>query len=229
MKRSIPNTLTLINLIAGGSGVVFIYLDYTLLTLICIAIALIADMLDGAVARSLGAQSELGVQLDSLADVISFGLLPSAILAYDVARCEEYAIWMVPLAMIPAAASALRLAKFNLDTRDHSVFYGLPTPASATIIFGLLLMSYTEHPWLEYFTCEPVLFVGLIVLLPLLMLIDLRLWSLKGLGKPRGKAILGILLAIFAILAATTGSAAISLTVLLYVLFGLLNTLIKVY
>ena len=227
--KHLPNALTLINLVAGASGIFFLYADHTNLTLVCAVIALLADVLDGMIARAMGVQSKLGVQLDSLADVVSFGVLPSSILAYDALRCDEYSIWMAPLAMTLAAATALRLAKFNLDTRDHSVFYGLPSPTSAVIVFALLLVSYTEHPWAEYLGCQPAVLIGLIVLLPLLMLSDLRLWSLKGLNKRNGKVILGSLIVVLAVSMALTGTGGILVTAGVYLLLGLLNRLINVY
>ncbi len=171
----------------------------------------------------------MGKELDSLADVISFGALPSAILAYDVVRCEEYGLWMVPFASLVAAGAALRLAKFNLDTRDSSVFYGLPSPASAAIVFSFLLLFYTNHEWAQSFQCQMVLFFGLIILLPLLMLSDIRLWSFKGLQGKNGKAILGLFLAVLAVSVAITGVGGFLITAGVYILLGLLNRLINVY
>ena len=228
--KHLPNLLTVANAFFGGSAIFFLFQDRVGLTLICIGICLLADLLDGMVARALGVASPLGVQLDSLADVVSFGALPSCVLAWIMLSCGlEMPLWMLSLAFLITAASAWRLAKFNLDQRDHSVFHGLPTPASAMLVFGFLLMVYFEHEWWEVLMCNHVLFFALIILLPLLMLSDLRLWSFKGLSKPGGKVVLGAILLIFAVLALTTGVAAISLTIIAYVVLGLVNTMIKVY
>jgi CDP-diacylglycerol--serine O-phosphatidyltransferase len=202
----------------------------TLWVLICAASCLILDVLDGMLARSLNVSSPLGKQLDSLADMVSFGLLPSLILAWMMMRCESaLPLWAILPAFLIASATAFRLAKFNLDDRDGAYFYGLPSPSSAIAIFGLLLILYTDHEWSKYLMCNNVIFYALVVLLPYLMLSNLRLWGFKCFYKPNGKLILGFLLSIFAILAVMTGSAAIFLMVIIYLAFGMINTLVKVY
>lgn len=229
MKHWIPNTLTLLNLLSGSIAIYFLFNDQTRWTLICAALCLVFDMLDGFLARRLGVSSDLGVQLDSLADLVSFGLLPGFIFTLMYGEYCDSAVWVSLIAMLYTGAAAARLAKFNIDKRDQLVFYGLPTPAAAVFGFGVLLMQYLDHSWMSEMQCNHGLFVLLIVLLSSLMLSNLRLWSLKGLGKPRGPYILGAFGLVTVGLALWIGVAFIPVMVVLYVLFGLFNQLIKAY
>ncbi len=135
IKNFIPNILTLLNLSFGVTGILFWQHDI-LLSATCIFAAMVFDFLDGFVARMINATSEIGKQLDSLADVVSFGVLPACIL-FGVLHPDF--LWItkndIPytsflLLAIPVC-SALRLAKFNLDESQSYGFKGLPTPANA--------------------------------------------------------------------------------------------------
>ncbi len=230
VKQHIPNLVTLANLFVGCAAILFLFNGMTHWVLMSAASCLILDVLDGLIARRLNVTSPLGEQLDSLADMVSFGVLPSCILAWMMMNCTEgLPIWSVLPVFLIATATALRLAKFNLDDRDSAFFYGLPSPSSAVAIFGLLLITVSDHPWADYLSCNNVIFYTLVVLLSLLMLSNLRLWSLKGIDRPNGIIIFGVLLSIFALLIVMTGSAAIFLMVIAYLLFGLINTIVKVY
>jgi len=230
VKQHIPNLFTIANLFTGSAAILLLFNGMTRWVLICAALCLIFDIMDGLVARILDVSSDLGEQLDSLADMVSFGVLPACILAWLMLDCEDgIPLWAILTAFLITAATALRLAKFNLDDRDHAFFYGLPSPSSGVAVFGLLLIVTSNHPWSEYLICNSAIFFVVVVLLPLLMLSDLRLWSFKGISRPNGKFILGILLSIFVLLVITTGSAAIFLMVLVYLAFGLINTVVKVY
>lgn len=157
---TVPNLLTMANLLAGAGAVVATlqYHDYTLAMWLIVAAA-IFDFLDGFAARLLNQMSPLGVQLDSLADDITFGLAP-AIVMYDlyVHSSSYYALnpevmgWLKYVVLIIAAFSALRLGKFNIDTTQSTEFEGLPTPANALMLVGLAVLSemgkvalYQEH------------------------------------------------------------------------------------
>lgn len=230
MKRNLPNLITLANLFVGSSAIFLLFQGLILWVLICAAGCLLLDVLDGLVARRLNASSNLGGQLDSMADLVSFGVLPSCILAWLMLDCQDdLPLWALLPAFLIAAGTALRLAKFNLDDRDNTFFYGLPSPSSGIAIFGLLMIVATDHKWAAIYGCNYVGFYWLVVLLPLLMLSNLRLWSFKGIGRPNGKIILGSLLGIFAVLIITTGAAAVFLMVFVYVIFGRINKLVKVY
>ncbi len=178
MIKQIPNLFTLLNLIFGCCAIVAVlqsgvaiqydgagnqYIDIPekiFLSSIFIGLAAVIDFFDGFVARLLKASSEMGKQLDSLADVVSFGVAPSMIIyqflrmgyASEENGLEVNAVFLMP-AFVIAAAAAYRLAKFNLDTRQTDSFIGVPTPA-----IGLLIASFP----LIYWTTESATVVGLL-------------------------------------------------------------------
>lgn len=147
MKKHIPNALTCTHLFCGCTGIVFAFhkqLDYAAYA---VFIAAFFDFLDGMAARLLKVHSDLGKQLDSLADTVSFGVLPSAIVYHlfylpkenpNNLNCFYFGAFFI------AVFSALRLAKFNIDTRQSNSFIGLPTPASAlfSASFPLILLQH---------------------------------------------------------------------------------------
>jgi CDP-diacylglycerol--serine O-phosphatidyltransferase len=172
----------------------------------------------------------LGIQLDSLADLVTFGVFPGCILfllLQEVAPAPTVA-WLPYSSFLFTAGVALRLAKFNTDTRDRTVFHGLPTPSAATFVFGLLWMSLDYHVWWRALN-NPVLLCLLVLILPLLMLSNLRLWSIKGLHHQHGKLILVTFAALFVLFLLVAGSAAVSLQVVIYILFGIANLSLKLY
>lgn len=144
MKKHIPNTLTCLNLITGALGCITVIEGNYEIAVFYIIISAFFDFLDGFVARLLNVQSTIGKELDSLADMVSFGLLPAL---YMVKIMENHLIFeleQLPLVgLLIAAFSAIRLAKFNLDTRQSNQFIGLPTPANAIMISSL---SFLPQP-----------------------------------------------------------------------------------
>lgn len=135
MKKHIPNTITCCNLISGCIATYYAFQAAFELALLFIVIGAVFDFFDGMVARLLHVSSPIGKELDSLADDITFGFAPSAIV-FEYLRPETE---LLPfLVFIMAAFSALRLAKFNLDERQALGFIGLPTPANA-LFWGALI------------------------------------------------------------------------------------------
>lgn len=153
ITRHIPNTITCCNLISGCIAVVCALYGELHLALLWIVIGAVFDFFDGMSARLLHVSSPIGKELDSLADVITFGLAPSMMLFHEL-YCAEYPFALVavkPLvrylpfvAFTMAAFSALRLAKFNLDERQTTSFVGLPTPANA-LFWGSLLLGLNRQ------------------------------------------------------------------------------------
>ena len=137
MKKHIPNTITCCNLISGCVATVFALFGIPEMALLFIILGAVFDFFDGMTARVLGVSSPIGKELDSLADDVTFGVAPASILFWflgiiDYPEFLEGWRNVIPfLAYIIAAFSALRLAKFNLDTRQTTSFIGLPTPANA--------------------------------------------------------------------------------------------------
>lgn len=149
-RQHIPNAITCLNLVAGSFAVYFALNDDYRSALIAVLIAGLFDFLDGMAARVLKAYSPMGKELDSLADMVSFGLVPG-MLAFSLLTNSLWPDWVRFVGFILPVFSALRLAKFNIDVRQSNSFIGLPTPsnaifwAGAAYAFDGLLIQY---PWL---------------------------------------------------------------------------------
>ena len=178
IKRIIPNSLTCANLLCGSVAVYMATQEQFLLTFALIIAGAIFDFFDGASARWLKVPSPLGIQLDSLADDITFGLAPSmALMCY----LKPIIGWWSLIALLMAAFSALRLAKFNIDTRQTTSFIGLATPPNA--IFWASLVCYlntiTLPVWAPW-----ILLVGSLLSCYLLVS-EIPFFSLKSAGKEK--------------------------------------------
>jgi len=139
ISAHIPNFITCLNLLCGCLGIIFLFQGNIILAAYLIWLAAILDFFDGFFARILKAYSPMGKELDSLADMVSFGVLPSFIMFVLIQ--ERTSNQFLPyIALIMAAFSALRLANFNIDTRQSETFIGLPTPANAIFISSLPLI-----------------------------------------------------------------------------------------
>ncbi|MCR5051059.1 MAG: CDP-alcohol phosphatidyltransferase family protein [Paludibacteraceae bacterium] len=149
IRRIIPNTITSCNLLCGSIAVFLATQDAFVWTFVFILCGAIFDFFDGMSARLLKAPSPIGVQLDSLADDITFGLAPSMML---FAYLRPILGWWALVALLMAAASALRLAKFNVDERQHSSFIGLATPPNAIFWGGICCMPYAmlAYDWMAW-------------------------------------------------------------------------------
>lgn len=179
---TVPNMLTLANLLAGCAAIVFTlqYHAYETAFWLIIAAA-IFDFLDGFAARLLKQTSPLGVQLDSLADDVTFGLAP-AVVMYDlyIHSTSYYGLdpevmgWLKWGVLIIAAFSVLRLAKFNIDTTQSAEFEGLPTPANALMLMSLAVLAETGKVMLHQ---EAILLISLAA--SLLLISPIRMFALK--------------------------------------------------
>ena len=147
MRRHIPNMITCCNLICGCIATGAAFHNHFSTTLIFILLGACFDFFDGMVARKLGVSGPMGVELDSLADAITFGVAPGAMVFVLFSQVYYPSFMYGPFwfnilpyrAFLIPAFSALRLAKFNIDTRQHETFIGMPTPANALFWAGLLV------------------------------------------------------------------------------------------
>lgn len=183
-KKHIPNTITCCNLISGCIATYFAFFGDFELALLFIIIGAVFDFFDGMSARLLGVSSPIGKELDSLADDITFGFAPSAIVFSYLCTFHTHLVWMPYLAFVMAAFSALRLAKFNLDERQALGFIGLPTPANA-LFWGSLVCGLTEYE-VAFDGLEWIILVGtfiscylLIAEIPMFAL-KFKHWGWKG-------------------------------------------------
>ncbi|GAA4795948.1 CDP-diacylglycerol--serine O-phosphatidyltransferase [Olivibacter ginsenosidimutans] len=182
MKKHIPNTITCLNLFSGCIGVTLAFEGELIQAGYAIIIAAIFDFFDGLVARMLHVSSPIGKELDSLADMVSFGFLPSVIIfqLFEPTTAIAYGgEWIKYSAFLIAIFSALRLAKFNLDTRQATVFIGLPTPACALFILSLPHIALSKDPVISAYVQHPLILLILILALSLLMVSEIPLMSLK--------------------------------------------------
>ena len=200
MKKHIPNLLTLCNLLSGCTGVVFAVRGNFSAVLICLLLSEVFDFFDGFSARALGAYSEIGKQLDSLADLISFGLCPSVCLFswYGIAHPEIPLLRWLPFLL--TAASALRLAKFNIDTRQSTSFLGLATSGCALLLIPLAVYSFYTDGFL-HILMGTVWFIPVLTLVfSFLLVCELPMFSLKKMTGQLKAFIIGSLILIIACL-----------------------------
>ena len=182
IKKHIPNSLTCCNLMCGcmATGAAF-YGNYRW-ALVMIVVGAVFDFFDGMVARLLGVSSPIGKELDSLADVVTFGVAPSSILFYLFHEVyypevlQPLAHYIPYVAFLMAAFSALRLAKFNLDTRQSTSFIGLPTPANALFWASLVI---GQHAFLVSQKFNAVFLFLFMFLSCLLLVAEVPLFALK--------------------------------------------------
>jgi CDP-diacylglycerol---serine O-phosphatidyltransferase len=247
--KQIPNLFTLLNLVFGCLAIIFIlqvgqsivYIDregYSTWDLpekltwgsICIFAAALVDFLDGFVARMFKATSPMGKQLDSLADVVSFGVAPGMILyqllrlsfAREEGGLDTSMVWMVPALLIPCAA-AWRLAKFNIDETQQNSFKGLPTPAVGVTIASLPLIIFYQQMNLNDLLLNEWVLYGIILLLSFLMVSNLPMLSLKVKNlRLKENAGLYLLAAIAIASAALLKWVAVPVVLLAYVLVSLI-------
>lgn len=169
--KHLPNAITCLNLFSGCCGVWLAFNgNYTGAT-VAILLAAFFDFMDGMVARLVKAYSEIGKELDSLADVVSFGLVPGAMIfsMLSVNGVQNYTF----LAFLIPVFSALRLAKFNTDSRQTTSFIGLPTPANA-IFWAGIAVSYSG-----WFSENATILILLTLLFSYLLVAELPMFSLK--------------------------------------------------
>lgn len=182
IKKHIPNTITCCNLVSGCVAIAYAFSGNVELSFTWIIIGAIFDFFDGMSARLLNVSSPIGKELDSLADVVTFGVAPSTILFSELSVMSYPAI-LEPLrsilpftAYIMAAFSALRLAKFNLDERQALGFIGLPTPANA-LFWGSLIIGAGK--WLEATPFMVFFLLGGIFISSWLMVSEIPMFALK--------------------------------------------------
>ena len=178
MKKHIPNAITCLNLFSGCLGIVFAFegkLDWASYSIL---VGAVFDFLDGMLARLLNAYSDIGKDLDSLADVVSFGVLPSVIIYHLFAESSSNGDWLNYSAFLIAIFSALRLAKFNNDTRQSENFIGLPTPANAMLIASIPFIA-AEGNMISPYVQSPIFLALFSLGMGLLLISEIRLMSLK--------------------------------------------------
>lgn len=229
MKKNIPNFITLLNLLFGCCAVVAVLHQQFLLAFWLFLSAVLADYLDGLVARLLKVHSPLGKELDSLADMVSFGFFPGAIFyvllvtGWTGGPEHDGIFWPAVPGFLLTLFSAFRLAKFNLDTRQSDNFIGLPTPSACTFTVGLLLIYLMDSFGLGALIVQPLFLYPVIALFSYLLVAELPMFSFKFKSLAwQGNEIQFLFAATAVILLVLLREAALSTIILLYLLVSVL-------
>lgn len=192
MKRHLPNLFTLLNVLCGCIAAVFAVQGEMELTALFVFLGIFFDYFDGLLARLLHVQSDLGIQLDSLADMITSGLVPGLVM-YHLMDLSQAGHWTLPyetaihwpdlfpfLGFLVTLASAYRLARFNIDENQVSSFIGLPTPANALLILSLpLILLYQGSDAVNSVILNPIFLTVQTLLSSFLLNAPIRLFALK--------------------------------------------------
>ncbi len=246
-KKQIPNIITLLNLLCGCIATIFAVQGALELAALFVALGIGFDFFDGFAARILKVQSELGLQLDSLADMVTSGLVPGIVMFQMLAKIfgypyrgvsegsgqvisydfilSDFGLNYLPLiGLLITLASAYRLAKFNIDTRQTTSFIGLPTPANALLILSLpLIIRYQTHPWMSDVILNQWFLIGLTLVSCYLLNAEIGLFALKfktwGFAENKVRYIFLLLTIVFFVL---LQFMAIPCVILLYVLMSLI-------
>jgi CDP-diacylglycerol--serine O-phosphatidyltransferase len=245
MKKHIPNIITLLNLFCGSIAVLFAVEGNLFMAAVFVILGIVFDFFDGFAARILDVKSELGLQLDSLADMITSGVVPGIVLfklfekslgdfpySYDFTSKEwnDNITSIVPLVgLLVTLASCYRLANFNIDSRQTESFIGLPTPANTLFILSLPMILLTNDvAWVNDLILKPWFLIGLTLFSCYMLNAEIPLFSLKM--KTYGfkeNAVKYVFLIVSVIMLILLQFMAIPLIIVLYVLISLFMNLKK--
>ncbi|AZQ43887.1 CDP-alcohol phosphatidyltransferase family protein [Nonlabens ponticola] len=246
MKKYVPNLITLGNLFCGCIAAMFAFADDIVWAGVFVAGGIFLDFFDGLAARLLNVSSELGGQLDSLADMVTSGLVPGIVMFQmlsdslgvafldDMAftAAADQAMFLLPIknyipfiGFLITAASCYRLAKFNIDTRQTDSFIGLPTPANAIFIISLaIILDITEVDWIYNLLDNPYFLLAITGLSCFMLNAELPLFALKfkNFGF-KGNEIRWIFVAVCLSMIILLKIYAVPLIIILYVVMSVLN------
>ena len=227
MKKHIPNIVTIFNLFCGCFAIMLALGGYLTQAAIMVLLASVFDFFDGFIARLLHVKSDIGKELDSLSDVVSFGVAPAMIiyqlyLATGISNIQLYDIYVIPacISVLFPCFVAFRLAKFNVDLRQTEIFYGLPSPAAAFVIISFVFFEQNKYSFFVY--------TFVILLLCILMLVNIPLLSLKFKDFKLRNNIFRYILAFAAVIfIAVFGVRAVIFIVLSYFILSFINNLLS--
>jgi len=240
IKRSIPNIFTLLNLLSGTIAVIFAVQGQLVIAAYLVFLGIFFDFFDGFFARLLNVQGELGKQLDSLADVVTSGVVPGIVLfqllksknAIEIFNTEIVSWQTNEVEFLPfiglavTLAAAYRLAKFNIDERQTSSFIGLPTPAAALVVLSLpLILEYSAFETASVIIQNKWFLILLTAILCYLMNAEIPLFSLKFKNYTwKDNKVKFIFLIATIVLISVFQVVAITLVILLYIILSLFYT-----
>lgn len=232
MKKYIPNSITLANLFCGTIAVVLAVENRLDWAALFVGLGIFFDFFDGFFARLLNVKSDLGLQLDSLADMVTAGVVPG-IAMYQllkgstwVEENETAIAGFVPyIGFVITLASAYRLANFNIDTRQTTGFIGLPTPANTLLILSLpLILQYEPTEWMISILQNVWVLIGITLLSAYLLNAEIALFALKFKDYSlKNNGIKYLFLAVSAVLLILLKISAIPIVILLYIALSLVT------
>ncbi|MEL6560266.1 MAG: CDP-diacylglycerol--serine O-phosphatidyltransferase [Bacteroidota bacterium] len=221
LLKHLPNLITCGNVVCGSIGIMFVFRNQLEYATYMVWAGAFFDFFDGMVARLVKASSAIGKELDSLADMITFGALPGFFVYQLIVQKDEFLAYAGILIIV---FSALRLAKFNVDTRQSENFIGLPTPANCIFITALPSLSSIE---LFQFVTEPLSLTVIAVMCSFLLVSEVRLLSLKMKNFSWSANKFRYLLILFSVATLAAFSVnALSLVIILYLILSLIWNLI---
>lgn len=228
--RYLPNVLTLTNLLLGTLAIIALSHGQVEQVIGLMVGSLLADILDGAIARKLGVGGGLGVQLDSLADMVTFGVLPALMIYYNgmtYAGSWTGASMFGFFAAVAAVSAGLRLGRFNVDERPREFFWGLATPAGAILVAGWTWAQYTGEAYGWGMADKPWLGLVLPIFLAVMFQVALKL---PGLKSPKAGIVTAGILGVAVVVGFVMfGAIAIAAGIVGYVVLGILNLIMKWY
>ena len=223
MAKHIPNLLTISNLICGCIALYFTFQGELIFTAYLIGLAAVFDFMDGAVARLLNVSNPIGKELDSLADMVSFGLVPGFVVFYllEEGTLSQYSF----MALLIPIFSAYRLAKFNVDENQNQNFIGLPTPANCLVFISIpLITTFNSESTIAYLFEIPEILLIITVLLSLALVSRINMFSLKFKNfKYKDNKLRFFLITMSIILLTWLEFSAIPIIILLYILMSVAN------
>ena len=227
LKKHFPNAITCANLFSGCIGIVLAFKGELIGAAYAIFLSAIFDFFDGLASRVLQSFSGIGKDLDSLADVVSFGVLPAVImyqLFLNGHQIDQVSTYLNFVAFLIPVFSALRLAKFNTDTRQAENFIGLPTPANAILIASFpIIISHNNQYYTPYLLNQYIL-TGFTVVMCALLVLEVPMMSLKFKNSDFNENIYRyLLLLISAILILFFKFAAVPVVILIYIVLSIIK------
>lgn len=230
MKKYIPNALTLLNLLCGSVAVIFVINNNFVTAALFVFLGIFFDFFDGFAARKLNVQSELGLQLDSLADMVTSGLVPGLVV-YKLLVMSDLSwdeLKILPfLGLVITLTSAYRLAKFNIDEDQQTYFKGLPTPANALLILSMpLILEFQNNDIINAIILNKWFLIGLTLLSSWLLNSDIKLFALKFKEYSfKGNSVRYIFILLSAVLIIVLHFASIPIIIMLYIILSVLDNL----
>jgi CDP-diacylglycerol--serine O-phosphatidyltransferase len=228
LKKHLPNAITCANLFSGCVGIVLAFKGELVAAAYAIFLSAIFDFFDGLASRVLKSFSGIGKDLDSLADMVSFGVLPAVImyqLLLQAHQIDNVSPWLNFIAFLIPVFSALRLAKFNIDTRQAESFIGLPTPANAILIASFPIIISHHNSFYTPYLLNPYVLLGFVITMCTLLVVEVPMMSLKFKNKDFNENIYRYLLLLFsAILILFFKFAAVPVIIFIYIILSIVQS-----